>query len=247
MQSYGVRCTHAESENKFNVKVQLKASKAATTALESRWEWSRLPPSRRFSQTGGKFGSFSCPKQWLAHPHLSDFTQSFRYLLPAPTSHLSIPPFVAVDLNVLLGLILWCIQCISHLVFTGSTTGALHTAQILHNSSGIHCWSEAEVVSVSAGLTFCFLFLHYIPACPPRWLILTHLGGYWAKCDTFTVRFIKKWSNSCQWIIMILILFSFCQKMHPDKRQCCSASAALMSPGAGGRLSLAGSLREGQR
>lgn len=77
---------------------------------------------------------------------------SFLYL-PAPPSHLSIPPRVSVDLNVLLGLILCCIQWISHLVFTGSTTGAPYTAQILHNSSGIHGWNEAEVGSFSDGLT----------------------------------------------------------------------------------------------
>lgn len=63
MQSFGVRRTHAESENKFNVKVQLKASKVATAALESRWEWSRLPPGRCFNPTGCKFGSFVRQKQ----------------------------------------------------------------------------------------------------------------------------------------------------------------------------------------
>lgn len=59
MQSYGVRRTHAESENKFNVTAQLKASEAA--ALVSRWVWSRLHTSQTDGQQHtqcAKFGSF---------------------------------------------------------------------------------------------------------------------------------------------------------------------------------------------
>lgn len=64
LQSYGVRRTHAESENKFNVTVQLKASEAAAAVLVSRWEWSCLHPSHCFWTDGQtqaectKFGSF---------------------------------------------------------------------------------------------------------------------------------------------------------------------------------------------
>lgn len=103
-------------------------------------------------------------------------------------------------------------------------TGALYTAQILHNSSGIHCWSEAEVVSFSDGLTlFCTgsQLVHYIDSFENIWVVsvpnLTH-----STC------ILLKRSNSCQWI-MILLLFS-CQKMHPDQHQCCSASAAPYVP-----------------
>lgn len=42
MQSHGVKRTHAESENEFNVTVQLKASEGATETLVGRWELSRL-------------------------------------------------------------------------------------------------------------------------------------------------------------------------------------------------------------
>ena len=44
--SQTVRCAHAESENGFNVTVQLKASEAATVTLVGRWERSLLLTSR---------------------------------------------------------------------------------------------------------------------------------------------------------------------------------------------------------
>lgn len=89
MQWYGVRRTHAESENKFNVTVQLKASKAAVAALESRWEWSRLQPSRCY-KTGGqthigctKFGSFFAE---ISHRHIFILVISHSVLLQTPAS-----------------------------------------------------------------------------------------------------------------------------------------------------------------
>lgn len=138
-------------------------------------------PGRCFNPTGCKFGSFFRQKQWPALPHLSDFTRSPFSIYCQQLPVTSIPPFISVDLNVLLGLILWCIRWISHLAFTGSMTGALYTAQILHNSSGIHCWSEVEVVSFSDGLTlFCTVsqLVHHVDSFWNIWVVslpnLTH-------------------------------------------------------------------------
>lgn len=105
MQSYGVRRTHAESENTFNVTVQLKACEAAAAALLSRWEWSCLHTSHCFWTDGQthaehtKFGSF-----FGENTDTSSFKWFFCLETPvlAPASQLSIPPFVSVGLTVLL-------------------------------------------------------------------------------------------------------------------------------------------------
>lgn len=100
MQSYGVRRTHAESENKFNVTAQLKASEAAVAALVSRWEWSHCFWTDGRTHAGRTNLAYFLGKTGT-HPHLNEFTLN-PFAVLVPTSCVSIPPFVSVDLNVLL-------------------------------------------------------------------------------------------------------------------------------------------------
>lgn len=103
MQSYGVRRTHAESENKFNVTVQLKACEAAAAALVSRWEWSCLHTRHSFwtddqaHAEGTKFGSLFGENP--THPHFNEFALN-RLMLAADSPPPPAP--VSVDLNALL-------------------------------------------------------------------------------------------------------------------------------------------------
>lgn len=133
MQSYGVRRTHAESENKFNVTVQLKASEAAAATPVSRWEWSCLQHQPLcldwWSNTcrEHQIWPYSLIKT-LTHSHLNEFTLN-PFANCSASSYLS-PPHPSLwycYLNVLL-------KCPESYSLVKHDNRSPLSAQILNNS-----------------------------------------------------------------------------------------------------------------
>lgn len=123
MQSHGAKRTHAESENEFNVTVQLKASEGATETLVGRWELSRLLTSHcarlmanlsththecKHTNSGCCLGHIhscvqqhwvtlspnKCPQTPTRHPHAC--LKSFLSSAPPPHTHFFPPSFPVV-------------------------------------------------------------------------------------------------------------------------------------------------------